>query len=259
MRSSSLLEDLILAGYNCVPLIPGTKRPLVPWGAMRAEKASVRQMVQWFADFPAAEVGIITGPASGIMCLDFDAPPYSVNGIYTDTPSGGRHYFYEYHEGDRHAIGVRPKLDIPWLVKIYALPTLNPGRIPIQPEFRAASTRPQTQWQDATTPSFKALQNCAFVEWYLEKRLDTEWDGRYPLARAYASNASKCSNADLSLGPNYSHEEDIYARLPARPIRCAAIVEGGFDCPHFDQWMETCKKQSGVTTPYGLATKTTER
>lgn len=251
-----LAEAIVVRGYTCIPLAEGTKVPLVAWKDLQVRKASEHEMRAWFERFPYADIGLVTGVASGLIALDFDHGPF-INGKHNATPSGGRHYFYRYTPGDRRGLSVRPGLDIPWIVRLYAMPDVNDEPIPIQPD--APMTRPSSQhtFNDSTPPPATAMDACAFVRWFKVRR-DEDWPNRYALARAYASNAAACEGADRRLGNDYRHEAAIYSNL-SKPISCAQIVRNGYPCPHFDLWSDTCRKAAGVTTPFGLATRTQPR
>lgn len=243
-----MLYDLIDHGYILIPLYG--KRPAIPWQKLINNRPTPECIEAWFASRPDAEIGLLTGPLSGVICLDCDAPPYP-DGYFTPTPSGGRHYFYPWHDGDRHGLNVTPNHDIPYIVRLYDWPQLNPGRIPEQPSAPPNTAKPQTTWKQRPA-DMETLSQCAFIAWFQEQRHDPHWGGRYPLARAYASNVVQTTNPDTHLGPRYQHHDDIYNRI-GRPTGCAAIVNAGFNCPHFHNDTQTCLKEPGVTTPYGLA------
>lgn len=249
-----IVERLINSNYNLIPL--HGKKPLKKWGFLRYEKAPPNLIRSWFKQFPDADIGIITGPTSNIMVLDVDdiTSPYCPrHDAFTTTPSGGRHYYYPYHNGDKHGINVAPGIDIPWVVRFYDWPIINRHRIPLRPKFEPSLPSRNPLNFLGHRPTMEQMSHCLFIQWFREKRNDPEWDGRYALARAYASNVNTTINPDMNLGPGYRHEADIYARLCA-PMTCAAIVNYGFNCPNFDG--QGCKLRAAVTTPYALALRT---
>ncbi len=58
-------------GYPVFPLQAGGKRPLTPRGFKNAT-TDPKQIVQWWTDYPDANIGIPTGEASGIVVVDID-------------------------------------------------------------------------------------------------------------------------------------------------------------------------------------------
>lgn len=245
-----LIFDL---GYILIPLHPNEKRPLVKWGQYTINKPEPEVILGWFHKFPTADFGILTGRFSGVMALDFDKPPYLDEGEYTQTPSGGRHYFYKWQEHHRHGLGVRDGLDIPYIVKLYAFPKINPGDMPINGTSNEVRVDGNSQFvEDDDKPDMEDLEVCDFISWFRQRRGDSLWDGRYPLARAYASNTIQAENPDLDLGPGYRHTETIVGSVK-KPITCTTIVRSGFECPNYDRWSGLCKRTMKSTTPYGLA------
>lgn len=251
----NLIERLVAKGYVLIPLAKGGKRPLLKWKRWQDQHPGKDTIRNWFGYYSEADVGLLTSPQSGIICLDCDAPPYPDHGYYTQTPSGGRHYWYRKHSDDLHGIGITPKHDVPWIVKIYDTPIINEGRIPISP-IRQEKKTPKTTLPvvvDTTIP-YEAFNNCEFIKWYHIQKLNPLWDGRYPLARAYASNIQ---NSDappdvLELGPNYRHEAEIY-RTVARPITCSQIYIAGYKCRYLNKRTQCCNKDRKSRSPYGLA------
>jgi hypothetical protein len=58
-----LAEKLADTGWqNCIPLVPGTKRSLVPWRAHRVFIPTDEQRADWVESFPDAGVGCIIEP-----------------------------------------------------------------------------------------------------------------------------------------------------------------------------------------------------
>jgi hypothetical protein len=237
-------------GYCIVPLNPGTKIPMVKWKIYQTICSTEKELINWWGQWPNADIGIITGPVSGIMVLDYDKKPYPDNDhAYIETRRG-RHYYYQYHEGDLHGLQVRDGIDIPRLAKFYDIPAINEGRIPLQPTYIPKGNTSTSCWDDKNPPAFDLITNCDFIQWFRERRSDPSWDGRYPLARAYAANVLKTVDPDTDLGPGYRHADAILNNT-TRPISCAAIGQH-WRCPYMDD-NGFCKKAPGITTPYGLA------
>jgi hypothetical protein len=200
------------------------------------------------------EWGVLTGPASGVMVLDLDMPlnedvRNDLYGLpYVKTPSGGRHYYFQYREGMYHGLGVVPRVDIPYIARIYGLPQVISYEMPVngrQPE----PYHGDSSFVDHDPPHMDDLNHCTFIKWFQERRT-MPWEGRYPVARAYASNVARVSNGDLSLGTNYRHTEQIYKNL-GMPQTCIYFSRY-YQCPDMDPLTGRCNK-SGAYTPYGLA------
>lgn len=251
MTDTAPIQQCLDAGYVLIPLHPGTKQPKIRWGHLINSPPTHEEQLLYLAEQQPCDIGILTGKPSGIIALDYDAPPYPATGAYTRTPSGGRHYWYGYHKNDRHGLGVRPGLDIPHIIKLYALPVINTGRIPIQPQPHPESGKVRTDPWDEDSPDFSFIRSCSFIDWFINKRDDDKWEGRYPLARAYASNVTYCECPDTRLGNDYRHEPYIYRSLN-RPIRCETISSFGYTCPHMSTFTGVCKL-TGASTPYGFA------
>lgn len=238
-------------GWTIVPLAHGTKRPLIRWKPYKNRFPGFYTTTRWFGYFYNAEIGLITSDESGVICLDCDAPPYPESGVYTKTPSGGRHYWYHKHPDDHHGIGVAPGKDIPWIVKLYDFPQINPGRIPLNAQPSVPSTQNDIRI-DETIP-YEAYWKCEFMKWYQDIKL-TAFDGRYGMARAFASNIQ---NSDApwdvrELGQNYQHEEHIYKTV-GRPATCAHICEHFYRCRFYNKKLDCCNKDHKSRSPYGLA------
>lgn len=239
--------------YILIPLHPNTKIPLVKWGAYIHKRPAPGIIEHWFNYWPQADTALLTGAHTGLICLDYDLPPYPEQGLYTQTPSNGRHYFYPWQNDHEHSIACKPGLDIPYIVKLYAPPQINPLPLPVD---ITPHTRPKTPTLpiNRQLAELRHFANCDFITWFQKQRLDTHWTGRYHLARAYASNMAFCTTPDFSLGPDYRHEDKIYASLQ-RPITCFRIWNYGYHCPNMDYPIGMCQKRAGISSPYGLALK----
>lgn len=111
-------------GWSVFPLLPNDKRPATENGFKAATTLPVI-ITDWWTRWPDANVGIVTGSASGIVVLDVDRK-HGVDGVVAATeldlpetlvvrtPSGGFHLFFSLPEGVKvpRRIGVKPGLDI---------------------------------------------------------------------------------------------------------------------------------------------------
>lgn len=247
----TIIQALISKGYVILPLINNTKRPHIRWKKYIETPPTVITMDMWFKQFPNAEIGLLTTNDSGIICLDCDAPPYPTYGFYTKTPSGGRHYWYKKQLTDLHSLNVSVSKDVPWIIKIYAMPFINEGRIPVT--ITPLATTNLSPVLLATDLPFNNYQHCSFINWFNKKKY-LPWDNRYGYARAYASNVanSDANKEQRSLGPNYLLQDDIYATT-SKPLTCKYIVHSGYKCPFYNKPLNCCNHNMKSTSPYGLA------
>ena len=102
-------QEFVAAGVPVFPCVPGGKRPLTEHGFHDATTDS-GQIAAWWRQHPAANIGVPTGAASGVVVVDVDVHG-SVNGfdafgraheaglvggwqLLVATPSGGMHAYY---------------------------------------------------------------------------------------------------------------------------------------------------------------------
>ncbi len=64
-------------GFSVIPLGPKGKEPLIPWTDYQKRPATEEKIKSWWAEWPDANVGIITGAVSKIIAVDVD----SVEGV----------------------------------------------------------------------------------------------------------------------------------------------------------------------------------
>jgi hypothetical protein len=257
--------NLIDLGLIVLPAYRYEKRPCVKWRHLLAgERPSKEYLAGLVENFNTGRWCLLTGQNSNVTVIDFDVPLNSEylpeDASFVETPSGGRHYFIEWQSWHRRGIGVKENIDIPHVVMLYdaEVPVYIHPPSPLTDIVRSIPEHRSEVPRQPFTPkpiSMNALEdNCAFIKYYMEKRHDPRWDGRYPLARAYASNVNLAVDAhddDLRLGPAYQHQADIYAKV-SFPLTCRYIYNH-WKCPHFHEGTGTCSKAAGITTPYGLA------
>ena len=123
---------LALRGLHVFPLASGTKVPVKGTHGCRSATRDLDVVRAWWQRWPDANVGIATGPASGVWVLDVDVDDL-VDGraslaelearhgswpatIQSTTPSGGCHYYWRWddsvHEIRNSASRVGPGLDV---------------------------------------------------------------------------------------------------------------------------------------------------
>lgn len=106
-------------GWTIIPV--GTdKRPLIEWKKFQTEKPGNEDIFEWFATkFLNANLGVITGKASGIVVVDIDPRHGGNNEKFSDlgtlvakTGGGGWHYYFQYEEELQNQAGIQPGIDI---------------------------------------------------------------------------------------------------------------------------------------------------
>ncbi len=91
-------------GFSVIPLEPGDKKPLFAWAKYQKTKATEDEVRGWFLRNPEANIGIVTGQASGVVVVDVDddEAPKQLKLPFPDTikvktgRKGGMHYYYRY-------------------------------------------------------------------------------------------------------------------------------------------------------------------
>ncbi len=59
-------------GWSVLPLKRGDKRPLIQWETLQRQRVDTATITQWFAHWPDANIGIVTGEISNLIVLDVD-------------------------------------------------------------------------------------------------------------------------------------------------------------------------------------------
>lgn len=59
-------------GWSVIPVACETKKPLIAWKEYQARRATVDEVVAWWRQWPAANIGVVTGAVSGLIVLDID-------------------------------------------------------------------------------------------------------------------------------------------------------------------------------------------
>jgi putative DNA primase/helicase len=186
---SPLDENLIDAalayvalGWNVLPLIPGTKRPLTENGFKDAT-TNPDQILRWWTDTPDANIGVATGKVSGISVVDVDIKPWQGKQgdeiltsltdkhdplpltLMQDTWSGGKHILFAYREGAPNSAGCYGK----WLDG-----RNDGGYIVVAPSHVVEGTCEGTyQWlDDPRTTALATMPDWLFAEGQKEGQKD---------------------------------------------------------------------------------------
>jgi hypothetical protein len=112
-------------GLSVIP-VGRNKHPLIGWKTFQTERPTLEMVEEWFAKWPTANVGTVTGAVSNLVVLDADgpegleslkglSPPASTWLAKTGRPEGGWQQFFK-HPGAGVVIGnragIRPGLDV---------------------------------------------------------------------------------------------------------------------------------------------------
>lgn len=146
-------------GWSVIPLQPGEKVPKLVWQAFQDRRAEDDEIRAWFRRWPGINLGIVTGPVSGLVVLDVDPRhggdeslarwqarhgplPETVEAL---TGGGGRHLYFVSRDPDlRNRVAVVPGVDLRARGgMIVAPPSLHPsGRRYAWREGHAPAERP---------------------------------------------------------------------------------------------------------------------
>ncbi len=100
-------------GWSVLPLRRGDKRPLIQWETLQQQRAAPAMLAQWFARWPDANIGIVTGEISNLIVLDVD-PKHGGDDslaelerrfgklpetVEAQTGGGGRHLYFAHPGG----------------------------------------------------------------------------------------------------------------------------------------------------------------
>ncbi|MEK7848503.1 MAG: bifunctional DNA primase/polymerase [Chloroflexota bacterium] len=117
--------DYLRRGWSVLP-VGGDKRPLLRWAEFQQRRPSETEVRGWFAHWPDAGVGIVTGKVSGLAVLDVDPRNGGNNTLddlvaqghrLPDTPlawtgGGGSHHYFA-AQGDTPTIpALAPGIDL---------------------------------------------------------------------------------------------------------------------------------------------------
>lgn len=125
----SMQDDLLQVALNFaergISVIPvrGDKKPFVAWTDFQKRRATPDEIRKWWAKYPQAMIGIVTGEISGILVIDCDTPEgyEAIQKLLPDafvipiarTPRGGWHLWFLYPIGSRisSGTGLMPGVD----------------------------------------------------------------------------------------------------------------------------------------------------
>ena len=113
--------DYLQRGFSIIPVRPD-KKPFISWAEYQKRKPTEEEIKLWWAKWPKAMIGIVTGEISNLFVVDcdtqegFDAVqrliPDSLITPMVRTPRGGWHFYFLYPGKLTIAAGVMPGVDI---------------------------------------------------------------------------------------------------------------------------------------------------
>jgi hypothetical protein len=129
-RKTTALEAALAAlarGWVPLPIVPGAKRPLLAWEGLQHHAPAEWEVRDWYARWPDAGLGFVTGAVSGLVVLDVD-PGHGGTASLSEiearegslpdtieaaTGGGGRHLYFA-HPGGRvgNRAGIAPGIDL---------------------------------------------------------------------------------------------------------------------------------------------------
>jgi len=167
--SERAARDYLRRGWSVIPVRRGDKRPLTAWQGYQERGPSADEVSGWFARWPDANVGIVTGAVSGLIVVDVDAhhggeqalaaleqaheplPPT----IEAVSGGGGRHLYFAHPGGTVHnRVGLVPGVDL-----------RGDGGLIIAPPSLHASGR-YYRWRPGRAPG--EIEPAPLPEWLLE-------------------------------------------------------------------------------------------
>jgi len=104
-----------------IPVHPDKKQPLILWAEFQARQPTVEELYRWWAEFPNARIGLVTGAGPDLVAIDLDprngGKPEDVEvpagAPRVCTPRKGLHHYCR-HPGHQvpNRVGIRPGVDI---------------------------------------------------------------------------------------------------------------------------------------------------
>lgn len=157
-------------GWVVLPVAAAAKRPLIQWQMLQHRHPSEAEVRYWFARWPDANIGLVTGVVSGLVVLDVD-PAHggelslrrlqAEHAPFPPTPEvvtggGGRHFYFAHPVAPvRNAVAVAPGLDIRG----------DGGYVVAPPSLHASGRR--YRWAPGLSPAECAL--APFPDWLRDR------------------------------------------------------------------------------------------
>jgi hypothetical protein len=211
-KTPSGIETAALAyrrlGWSVIPLRPRDKIPSIAWQEYQDRPADEPEIRSWFAHWPRANVGVITGPVSCLVVVDVDPRhggevsisrwiehhgplPKTVESV---TGGGGRHlYFAAVDPNLRNRVAIVPGIDLRARGgMIVAPPSIHPSGEPYAwkpghaPDERPLAPLPQWLHEQLRTESVRHGHPLAY--WRSLARGDVEEGQRNTTIASFAGH-----------------------------------------------------------------------
>ena len=121
MQNSNIKDQALSLreiGWSIIP-IGSDKKPLVKWEDYQKRIASIKEVEEWFEQWPNANIGVVTGSISKLIVVDVDPRHGGTNELFKDyntpcsqTGGGGWHYYFTSDTFITNRAGVTPGIDI---------------------------------------------------------------------------------------------------------------------------------------------------
>lgn len=111
-------------GFSVIPIQAREKKPLIAWESYQTQRSTEEEIRAWWAKWPEANVGIVTGAVSGLVVIDLDSmeakdklkellPYYDLTTVPRSRTGKGWQLFFK-HPGVPipNRAGVIPGLDV---------------------------------------------------------------------------------------------------------------------------------------------------
>jgi hypothetical protein len=122
LAKAAALGYRITLDFSVIPIKPRAKVPMIPWQDYQVSLPEETEVMEWFTQWPDANVGIVTGKVSGITVVDTDTdagygailkylPPLFLTPTVR-TQKGGRHLYFKYVPGLSNKVRVIDGVDV---------------------------------------------------------------------------------------------------------------------------------------------------
>ncbi len=108
-------KEYLRSGASVMPVRKDKSPCLETWKFLQERHPTEQELEQWWAKWPDANIGVITGKISGITVVDVDKGGDMSQFPTTDTVrtgGGGYHLYYQYCEGYRNKGRILPNIDV---------------------------------------------------------------------------------------------------------------------------------------------------
>ena len=109
------------AGFSVIP-VRKNKKPYIKWEKYQHEKASEKQIREWWKRWPEANLAIVTGEISGVDVVDVDNEDglKAINEYLSEsfvtpiskTPAGGFHFYFKHRAGLSNGVRIIEGCDL---------------------------------------------------------------------------------------------------------------------------------------------------